>query len=112
MSSSTAETLRKAKAVLQERGWTQGVFQDDDGKVCALGACRVVILGAAYPRHGLSYWPEDTVEAYLKAERALERCLPEDVGSVARFNDDFAKDVTDVEQVFDCAIRKAEEATA
>lgn len=34
----SAETLREAAAIVRERGWTQGAYVDDDGRVCIEGA--------------------------------------------------------------------------
>ena len=33
----TCSVLEKALAVLRERGWCQGDYEDEDGAVCAIG---------------------------------------------------------------------------
>ena len=35
-----AEVLRKAQALIRERGWTQGTTEDEKGRVCLVGAIR------------------------------------------------------------------------
>lgn len=48
MSEPTMETwqvLEKAAALIEERGWTTGDFEDITGAVCALGAIGTVVYG-------------------------------------------------------------------
>ncbi len=42
----TADVLRRAADVIEERGWTRGQMEDRNGRVCAVGALRVVCLGS------------------------------------------------------------------
>lgn len=47
MSEVTA-VLKRAKQIIEEDGWTQGTYGDNDGPVCALGAIRRAIYGQTY----------------------------------------------------------------
>jgi hypothetical protein len=40
MSDQVTEVLRKAREVIEERGWCQGMLTADNGNVCAMGALR------------------------------------------------------------------------
>lgn len=43
----SAATLRKAAAVVRERGLAKGTLEDSDGRVCGFGAVHVALTGAA-----------------------------------------------------------------
>jgi hypothetical protein len=36
-----SEIIAKARGILEDKGWAQGTFEDEDGQVCALGAIRL-----------------------------------------------------------------------
>lgn len=61
---STADVLRRAKAVLIERGWTVGDNEDGDGCVCAEGALIVALGGNVEDL----FYPGD---AYYTLRRAI-----------------------------------------
>jgi hypothetical protein len=50
VSSPLADVLHRARAILQERGWTRGGLRDEQGAVCLVGAIRA----AASPDRGLA----------------------------------------------------------
>ena len=61
-----ADVLRHAARIIEERGWSQGFYEDGEGGVCALGATYLA-----------SALPEDTWgDAETEAERVLARSLP------------------------------------
>ena len=44
-----AEVLRRSADIIEERGWTRGVYERD-GRLCADGALRTVCFGDPRPR--------------------------------------------------------------
>lgn len=72
---SVPETLRKAAALIQKRGWCQRVREDEDGCLCVLGAIAVAAHGYA----------EETVDEDLSEPvRAL---LPDPAERIWHWND-------------------------
>jgi len=55
---STAEILSAAAAYIEVHGWSQRALEDEEGRVCALGALRAV---------------EPSIEARVRAKRELLR---------------------------------------
>ena len=54
-----ADQIDQAADYIQENGWCQGKIQDDDGRVCLMGAFGSV---------GVSYDAEDAVRGQLRLE--------------------------------------------
>mgnify|MGYP001604621475 CR=1 FL=1 len=91
----TAGILRDAKALIDTPAkWTKGVYTDDKGRRCALGALQSVTASEAGRR---------------RAGRELERALPA-WGSVTHYNDHHSH--ADVMALFDRAIEATERAIA
>lgn len=42
--------IKRTIKVLEERGWTQHIEEDNEGKMCLLGALNVAATGEAEPR--------------------------------------------------------------
>ena len=96
----TADVLRHAALVLEERGWVQGKLADaDTGAVCALGALNVAVTGAALGTKG-----EDSDFAAVE-RAALMAELFTNGQPLTTWNDNFAHAREDVTALF----RKAAE---
>lgn len=46
--SEVGDALLEAAGVVNERGWCQDTVEDSQGRVCALGAINVVVMGNAH----------------------------------------------------------------
>lgn len=114
------EILRKAKEVLAE-GWTKGVFARDEHGAAVWDAspeaCSFCAMGAVYRARrqlGFDIDNEDHDQEDTKLWDALFTAVrdrsPEGQRDIVSFNDDVAKDVGDVLDVFDEAIAKLEAA--
>lgn len=69
-----AEILDRAAIVIDYQGWTQGLFQDFDGKVCAIGAMRMGAGLYADPRREhLHVEPHELIEAKCAMCHAVKR---------------------------------------
>lgn len=67
-----ADILTAAADVIAQRGKCTGDYTDEQGRVCALGALRLVLTGEAMPR---PFDDRDRQVAYLDAMQALGRHL-------------------------------------
>lgn len=100
-----ADVLRRARAVLVERGWYQGAYSPEDSDqstcpVCAYGAINVATSGK----------PDDSVDAVgFAAEEAL-RAVVRDIArqGVVPWNDTPGRTLDEVLAAFDRAIAIAE----
>jgi hypothetical protein len=50
----TADVLRHAARIIEERGWCRGELQDNQGAVCAMGAVHLAVAGKEYGAEILS----------------------------------------------------------
>ena len=103
---SDAEILRRAIGVLDERGWTRGVWIDRDGSVCLLGAVGVAAVEAGrtnsyYGSIGAHY----VDRVVMQADKLLgfETC-----GKAHVFNDSRARDVSHVKRALAALAARAE----
>lgn len=96
MSAEVADTLRRAKAVLIERGWIRHKrFDEKTGACCAAGAIIIATENAHGPR-------------YMQMVRAFERAAnPSGATFIGDFND-AQSSVEPVLAAFDRAIAAAE----
>lgn len=85
----TGDILLAACDVLDKRGWCQGLIQNGDGNVCALGALALVCTGDAFD------WMD---EDFLTARSALMEHLP--CGSVSVWNNRPGRTAEDVKELF------------
>lgn len=69
---SAADILAAAADVMDLRGKCEGVYTDERGRVCAVGALRLVVTGRATPP---TSWDLSREGAYRAAARALRRWL-------------------------------------
>lgn len=92
------EALEKVPAILAKRGWTKGIYENDKGEVCLLGAVHIAFHDEASPDN-LVLQPE-----YRHARKALVECTGHQ--GITWFNDHQAESITDVLKVVDCALKK------
>lgn len=100
------EVLKKAKALIEERGWCRREYKDTRGCYCSLGACYVA---SGYEVEGASVLHDGDVTAYATAEKALERAID---SAVIRWNDSPGRTKDEVLAAFDKAIALAEQETS
>lgn len=93
----TQALLRKAKEVLQQRGWTQGHFSDGQS-YCSLGAVRMARFGNAYET------PMVAMDVYYYACDVLDLACG---GHIVSYNDKMFRAKDDVLGIFDRAIELA-----
>jgi hypothetical protein len=110
---SPVDVLRKAKALIEERGWCKGRFVEDDGSCCVEGA---VLLASGYPEAKLSPTrpPQEREEPYLRfAKMAEARILSRAVGRASdviwAWNDRQGQTKQDILAGIDRAIALAEQ---
>lgn len=99
------EVLRKAKGLLEERGWTQHVYVDESGCYCVRGAC--------YAAAGCEVWPLTVSAGDQPAAETAQYILGEVTGcnllnSVGSWNDYEKRTKSQVMAAFDQAISRAE----
>lgn len=71
----TGKILLRAAKLIEQRGWTQGTYEDGDGCLCVLGAIVVAELGGRTPKDweaatmdaSAVYRLEDTVQRHANA---------------------------------------------
>lgn len=74
---------------LNEKGWCRGTFQDENGKVCALGAISLVAT-----ENG---WAQSLVSDLLReASNVLLLMTAGKIASISLYNDEHARDKQDV----------------
>jgi len=103
---SDAEILRRAIGVLDERGWTRGVWIDRDGSVCLLGAVGVAAVEAGRKhRYYEAIGARHVDQVVLQADSLLgfETC-----GKAHVFNDSRARDVSHVKRALAVLAARAE----
>jgi len=101
-----------AKDVLQEKGWTKGHLEAEDGSVCALGAmwfgCSVHVLPDPNIEMGVNILNEVVIEQW--PDRATSAELhPRNLLETAQFNDHPDTTLDDVLATFDKAAVRWEE---
>jgi hypothetical protein len=77
-----ADVYERAAEVVVERGWTTGVWEDDNGRVCMLGAIAVAAIELGHPSADLA---ERFRATPLLA--VSERLVGGDASSLWRWND-------------------------
>lgn len=97
--------LRGAQNALMEKGWCKYALQEDDGRVCALGALNVAITGDA-ESIVQSIQSESYGDAYKFLLTEAER---RGVRDVADYNNTIAVSFNDIMDFFDEAILLAKE---
>jgi hypothetical protein len=98
---STAKTLRDAADYVSEHGWTQNEMQDDEGRVCAMGAIRETT--AMYSLDGMN-----ALQAMVKS-LGLDRNRSGFLHPVAMWNDAKGRSAEDVILAFKRAAEYAEQ---
>lgn len=101
----TVEVLNKMKDALMEYGWGRRVLQDNEGKLCLMGA-RNKVLGYSMDQNRCedSYkadYISDLIESFLPANC---RRLDDTCSRLWMYNDRVAKSFNDVINVIDQAI--------
>lgn len=83
------EVLDRSVEVLDRRGWTQGVVEEDDGRVCLIGALRMGIYGSTDKRQHPSKMEEFLLNIISDDRVVDKRCEPMNsiYMRVANFND-------------------------
>lgn len=100
-----AEVLRRARSLLEERGWTQRELEDRAGRICAVGALNVACNLACYPAGNQSrLLDRDLAHAWLR--EVINPSVSK--RAVADWNDDEDRTVVQVLMAFDKAIELAE----
>lgn len=98
----TLEILKAAKERLKNIGWCRGVYAIRSDGTATIGSdpeCASFCMVGAMQGMG---W-------YEPAKSVLSKCLPEGVANIASFNDNIAKSVDDVLDVYDAAIESEQE---
>jgi hypothetical protein len=93
----TRETLQIARAALMQQGWCQGSWQDENGRLCTVGALR----RAAHETH-----EQFAMEAYELL------CQLSGAYHLASWNDCMERTLQDVLALFDAAIVIAQQQEA
>lgn len=91
------EILEKAIIVLDERGWCRNTFVDGKGRVCAIGAIRLVIRPSLDPSQPVTgeHWVTYAVRESIPGRDFL-----------TLFNDQTAKGKRDIQRVFRATIKR------
>jgi hypothetical protein len=84
-----AEICKKAYNLLKDKGWCQGILEDNRGRHCLLGAIRVSIGGSAAIEPGTEYYEEMTLKVI--AQLGFNH-----LGVATLWNDHWGRDVEDV----------------
>lgn len=95
-----AQVLSKAADILQERGWTQGIYEDADGCLCLDGALRYAVAGAVG-----SFTSTDRYHEYVAASQALEAVIG--TRNVIRWNDSSVRTQASVVRALRAAAERA-----
>jgi hypothetical protein len=115
-----ADVLRRALAVLRERGLVKGHMQTADGRVCSYGAMSIALVGQAdwqsvskrerEAQRGVGKPAQDLLEEVIAEQwpdrvgHAVDNCW-----AVVDFNNHPDTTQDDVEKAFEKAIARAEE---
>lgn len=99
------EVLRKAKALIEERGWTQGEYVSRDGAHCARGACYVASGSHVLPMYPVGHIDDSANDAQYALASAIGKEL---LHSVSDWNDEPGRTKKEVLAAFDKAIALAE----
>jgi hypothetical protein len=90
----------QALDILDQRGWSQGMMEDAEGRVCILGACNLAAFGNAFgapcddtPEADAAYEAEQVIWGQVAREVVGSR-----LGAVGPWNDDPTTTVDDVKQ--------------
>lgn len=94
---SVVEDLRNAKRELLRRGWTQGILESGDGRVCAVGAINRATDSCKMDARTHAVQQQLTV--YLDAD-----CFKTELVPLAAFNDRPDTTMQDVVNLFDKAL--------
>lgn len=81
-----ASVLEKAAELLETRGWGQTVYEDGDGRLCALGAIRTAIAGSNREFANLAHASATHTNVLRRAWRTTEP-LTRQVGDIPTWND-------------------------
>jgi len=103
----TAENLRKAASLLRERGHCKNALEDDDGRLCMIGAWNLAVLGhskSTPSRHGCADVIMDIV-----GEQFPDRVPNYILWSWATFNNHDDTTADDVIMVLEKAAARLEE---
>jgi hypothetical protein len=98
-----SEILHEAIKYLDTHGWTQGNFEDEHGKVCAIGAFN---RGSFCFNSSLTC--SELVAARNRAYDAMVNNIPEDCSGIIGFNDNPSTTAEDVKLMFKKAIEEVE----
>jgi len=103
---SPVDVLRKAKALIEEKGWHQGAYQGPTGCLCVRGACYAAAgLDLASPEFDSAAAMDAETAQYLLGEQVDVHLL----GSLAAWNDRPGRTKEEVIAAFDKAIALAEQ---
>lgn len=109
----TAGILRAAFGIIKQRGWTQGFLEDNNGRVCLIGALH--LAGGAESANDTPRDPRDWL-AYKAARDALARHLgfasTWGAGNLTNWNDTPGRRVAEVRAALQAAADEAERAAA
>jgi hypothetical protein len=105
------EVLKKAKALIEERGWHQGWYTNGRA-LCARGAC-LAAVGFDFPPDSARFTYDPHHEEADTAQRFLARAVgAQSLSGLGSWNDKKARSVEEVLSAFDLAIVFAEQETS
>lgn len=81
------EVLLEAADYLENRGWTRGVYADENGCLCLAGALNLATIGRAAPYPYSSITDQQWALARQVTDLIEERCGIESGPALAEWND-------------------------
>jgi hypothetical protein len=104
---SVKQNLRAAKQLIIDKGWAQGVYQNEEGCFCMVGAVRVAMGITAYDAQEGPMEPPE-IRAIVRGLRGMGKPIDWS-GDIIDWNDAPGRTEREVLELFDEAIRIADE---
>ena len=98
---STERWAERALTYLDERGWEQGQYESEDGRVCLLGACALALTDGQISDFGLLFAGGSVAADVVES---IRRCMPLEARdmSIEEWQDSEPTTVEDVRRVLKC----------